>query len=114
MRRGHVASSRFLARNRRYAFPNRTTIIIGAALLLPTCALAVWELADFGGHLSNGPNIVGEQGYLELTPPSRLFGPGTFTTVEQLTNGSVKLHLACRMDNDALAALWEDSTTVDK
>ena len=44
-----------------------------------------------------------------MTPPSRLYGPGIFTTVETLPNGTIST-----MDDDKLAALWSKSPTVDE
>src|SRR5438067_7273796 len=53
-------------------------------------------------------------GYYELQPPSRLGGPGTINTVETLSDGSLRLHPTCTMDKNALAALWQESVTVDR
>ena len=59
-------------------------------------------------------DILRDYGYRELIPPSRLFGPGTLITVETLSTGAVSLHLACKMNDEALAALWQRSTTLDR
>ena len=58
--------------------------------------------------------ILRDYGYRELTTPSRLFGPGTLITVETLSTGAVSLHLACKMNDEALAALWQRSMTLDR
>ena len=38
----------------------------------------------------------------------RLYGPGIFTTVETLPNGTIRLHPTCTMDDDKLAAMWSE------
>jgi hypothetical protein len=90
-------------------------LVFAAALLLPPFGLAGWYAAatflDGGDRLAR---ILRDAGYTELTPPSRFFGPGKITTVETLRNGSVRLHLACEMNDDALAARWKESVTLDR
>ena len=94
----------------------RTRITVVAAALLPSLGLLAWtqipgrSLPDKGGV----PTAIDKAGYTELTPPSRLFGPGTISTVETLPDGSLRLHLTCNMDEDALAKLRRQSPTVDQ
>jgi hypothetical protein len=90
--------------------------VLGATLLLlPLFGLATWHWMskpiDTDDQLSR---VLRDYGYSEVTPPSRLFGPGTITTVETLANGKVQLHLACRMNDGALAAMWRKSTTLSR
>src|SRR4051794_37595626 len=90
-------------------------IIPAAVFLLPLVGVGTWD--GLTNLLYRDPGISGimqKAGYLVLTPPSRLFGPGTISTVEKLSNGSIQLHLACRMDNDSLKPLWQVSDTVSE
>jgi hypothetical protein len=93
---------------------------VAAVLLLPPLGLFVWSefagakfttlaIADEAGSGA----VVDDAGYAELTPPSRLFGPGTFSTVEELPDHSLRLHLACSMDDKALAMFRITSDTLD-
>jgi hypothetical protein len=84
-----------------------------AALMLPLAGLGIWNVSQPGDHNGLG-ELVEESGYRELTPPSQLFGPGTIGTVEKLSDGSLQLHLACSMDNEELAALWQQSSTINR
>jgi hypothetical protein len=92
---------------------NTRKIALAAALLLPMLGLGGWFAiaSDNAGRLKP---ILGEYGYTALTPPSRFFGPGTFVMVEPRNDGTLTLHLACKMDNAALAALWQRSGTLDQ
>src|SRR5438034_5531068 len=91
------------------------SIIPIAALVLPIIGLGGWYgMTQWLDREPGVSAILQKAGYLELTPPSRLFGPGTISTVERLSNGSIQLHLACRMDNDALKPLWQVSDTVSE
>jgi len=83
------------------------------ALMLPLAGLGIWNASQPGDHNGLG-ELVEESGYRELTPPSQLFGPGTIGTVERLPDGSLQLHLACSMDNEELASLWEQSSTINR
>lgn len=58
--------------------------------------------------------VLNEFGYQEIVPPSKLYGPGTFNSVEQISDQSVKLHPTCNMDPGILQGLWEESPTVDR
>ncbi|MBL8895348.1 MAG: hypothetical protein JNJ53_12140 [Rhizobiales bacterium] len=85
-----------------------------AALLLPLAGLGIWNVSEpSDDHNSLGALVEGS-GYRELMPPSQLFGPGTIGTVERLPDGSLQLHLACTMDNQELASLWQQSSTVNR
>ncbi len=87
---------------------------LAAVGCLPLLGLAIW----YFGFRPTGQNrqlsiILTNAGYFELAPPSRLFPPGTIATVEKLSNGSLRLHLACAMKSDALAPFWVKSKTFD-
>jgi len=93
-------------------------LIIAAALLMPSLAMGAWYgITRFSDHIDRTDGlgkILHGYGYLELTPPSRLFGPGTIATVETLSDGSLSLHLACKLSDQALSAMWQKSTTLDR
>lgn len=90
-------------------------LMVGLLSLLPFLGLAAWNwmlmLSEKNGQLSR---IIEGYGYVAVTPPSRLFGPGTITTVETLPDGTMQLHQTCRMDEDALSAMWQKSKTLNK
>jgi hypothetical protein len=94
--------------------PKVRAAVLGAALLLPVTLLAGWYWMVTRSHADQLTRIVRQYGYTAVTPPSRLFGPGTITTVETLPDGTLQLHLACKMDDNALAAMWQKSPTVDR
>jgi hypothetical protein len=94
--------------------PKVRAAVLGAILLLPILGLAVWYWMVTRSEADELTRIVRQYGYTAVTPPSRLFGPGTITTVETLPNGTLQLHLACKMDDNALAAMWQKSPTVDR
>jgi hypothetical protein len=83
-----------------------------AALLLPVLGILIWYYMP-RAEPSLG-KILEQMGYVELSPPSRLFPPGTITTVERLPNGSSRLHLACTIEEDALKPFWAISSTIDR
>jgi len=89
--------------------------VLAGALLLPVIALGIWrEIVTQDDTRNKFGLMLEEWGYLELVPPSRLFGPGTINTVEKLPNGLLKLHPTCTMDKEVLTAMWLGSTTVDR
>jgi hypothetical protein len=94
--------------------PKVRAAVLGAILLLPILGLAVWYWMVTRSDADQLTRIVGEYGYSAVTPPSRLFGPGTITTVETLPDGTLQLHLACKMDDIALAAMWQKSPTINR
>lgn len=94
--------------------PKVRAAVLGAILLLPILGLAVWYWMVTRSDPDQLTRIVGEYGYSAVTPPSRLFGPGTITTVETLPDGTLQLHLACKMDDTALAAMWQKSPTINR
>ena len=94
--------------------PKMRVAVLGAILLLPVLGLVAWYWMVTRPGADELTRIVGEYGYSAVTPPSRLFGPGTITTVERLPDGTLQLHLACKMDEKALAAMWQTSRTVDR
>lgn len=88
---------------------------LGAFLLLPFLGLGIWYWATRTSDTDDQlRRIVEKYGYSAVTPPSRLFGPGTFTTVEKLSNGTPQLRPTCIMDDGTLAAKWSKSPTVDE
>lgn len=58
--------------------------------------------------------VVEDYGYSAVTPPSRLYGPGTIMTVETLPDGTLRLHPACKMNDGILAAMWSTSPTINR
>jgi hypothetical protein len=95
--------------------PKARIAMLGAFLLLPFLGLAIWHWATMASDTEDKlRGIVEKYGYSAVTPPSRLFGPGTFTTVEKLSNGNLKLHPTCIMDDGTLAAQWSKSRTVQQ
>lgn len=68
--------------------PKVRVTALGAILLLPVLGLAAWYWMATRSDADQLTRIVGEYGYSAVTPPSRLFGPGTITTVETLSNGN--------------------------
>src|SRR5438477_5976108 len=89
--------------------------VSAVALLLPIAGLGIWEVVSNRAAADNGISVLMKgSGYYELQPPSRLGGPGTINTVETLSDGSLRLHPTCTMDKNALAALWQESVTVDR
>ena len=95
--------------------PKARMAMLGAFLLLPFLGLGIWYWATRTSDTDDQlRRIVEKYGYPAVTPPSRLYGPGIFTTVETLPNGTIKLHPTCTMDDDKLAALWSKSPTVDE
>lgn len=82
-----------------------------AVILLGT--LYVIFFAFFPTPLTLG-KALGEFGYHEVIPPSNLFGPGTFNSVEDIGNQSVKLHPTCNIEPHVLERLWKEYPTVDK
>jgi hypothetical protein len=88
---------------------------IAAVLLAPPLGMVVWYEATKASASDDGLNGVLEKlGYYEVTPPSRLYGPGTIITVEERSDGALNLHLACKINEDALAGLWQRSMTLDQ
>lgn len=53
-------------------------------------------------------------GYHAMQTASTVHGPGVFTTVEDLGDGKLKLHLTCKVDLDALREQWIGSQTALK
>lgn len=83
------------------------------ALALTSTAALIIYLVYFHTPPTLG-EILNEFGYQEIVPPSKLYGPGTFNSVEQLSDQSVKLHPTCNMDPEILEGLWDVSPTVDR
>jgi hypothetical protein len=100
--------------------PKVRIAVLGGFLLLPFLGLAIWhwtsktsgtEPLDSDDQLTRA---VEKYRFSAVSPPSRLFGPGTFTTVERLSNGTLALRPACIMDPGDLAAMWSKSPTIDE
>ncbi len=94
--------------------PKIRVAVLGTMLLLPAVGLGAWYWMATRSDEDQLTRIVQDYGYSAVTPPSRLFGPGTITTVERLSNGTIQLHLACKMDDNALAAMWHKSPTINR
>src|SRR5258705_9461301 len=68
--------------------PKARMAMLGAFLMLPFLGLGIWYWATRTSDTDDRlRRIVEKYGYSAVTPPSRLFGPGTFATVEKLSNG---------------------------
>jgi hypothetical protein len=95
--------------------PKARMAMLGAFLMLPFVGLGLWYWATRSSDTDDQlTRIVEKYGYSAVTPPSRLFGPGTFTTVEKLSNGTLQLRPTCIMDDGILAEKWSKSPTVDE
>lgn len=89
-------------------------LALAALLLAPPLGLVVWHWPAGTAQPIRSASVIADQyGYAPTMPPSGLFGPGTFVTVETLEDGALKLHLACEMEKETLAAMWKRSQTVD-
>jgi hypothetical protein len=96
--------------------PKARVAVLGALLLLPVLGLTVWWFA-VSQESTKGDRltlVLRDFGYDAVVPPSRLYGPGTITTVETRSDGTLQLHRACTMNDDALAAMWHTSATIDQ
>jgi hypothetical protein len=82
------------------------------AVLLPLVGVGAWHYLSWPGPAL--ADVLAQMGYRELAPPSRLFPPGTISTVETLSNGSRRLHLACTIKEAELAPFWVTSSTIDR
>lgn len=58
--------------------------------------------------------VLNEFGYHEVVPPFEQYGPGTFNSVVQVGDQSVKLHPICKMEPGILEGLWKESPKVNK
>ncbi len=85
-------------------------VVLATALLLPLIGLGGWYA--FKAHFDDdrAANDLGrlleQEGYLEPAPPSRLYGPGTINTVEELPGGKLRLHRTCSVPEDVLKSMW--------
>jgi hypothetical protein len=96
--------------------PKVRVAVLGAILAAPVLGLTVWWYA-VSPESARGDQLtlaLNDFGYDAVVPPSRLFGPGTITTVETRSDGTLKLHLACKMNDGDLAKLWRISDTLDR
>ena len=95
--------------------PKARIALLGAFLLLPFLGLGVWYWATRTSDTDDRlRRVVEKYGYRAVTPPSRLFGPGIFTTVEELSNGTLALRRTCIMNDGTLEAMWNKSPTADE
>jgi hypothetical protein len=85
-------------------------ILALAVLLVPPAGLGIWY------YLQPPPpeSWFIENGYFELSPPAKRFGPGTIAQIERLPDGSLHLYEVCRTDHEALKHLWTNTPTVDR
>ena len=73
-------------------------IAITAVIFLPISALLLWWwLFTFSDQWTE-KKVVNELGYQALIPPTSIYRPGTINTVEIRSDGSVRLHLTCKLD----------------
>jgi hypothetical protein len=95
--------------------PKVRIAMLGALLLLPFLGLAVWYwMPRPPGTDDQLRRVVEEYGYTVVTPPSRLFGPGTIATVERLSDGTLQLLPTCIMNDGALPGMWDISPTTER
>jgi hypothetical protein len=95
--------------------PKVRIAMLGTLLLLPFLGLAVWYwMPRTSGADDQLRRIVEEYGYSVVTPPSRLFGPGTIATVEKLSNGTLQLLPTCIMNDGTLPGMWDISRTTER
>jgi hypothetical protein len=90
-----------------------SSIAMAVAFTVTGIAMLVIYLIIFHAPPTLG-NVLNEFGYQQIVPPSKLYGPGTFNSVEQVSDKTVKLHPTCKMDPGILKDLWEESPTVDR
>lgn len=90
----------------------RRVMVCTAAILLPLLGYLIWD--NWPASNPSLGKVLTKMGYVELSPPSRLFPPGTITTVETLPNGSHRLHLTCMIEEDALKPFWAISSTIEQ
>ena len=83
------------------------TMIVGIS------ALAIAAVMIYFQSPTTLNDVLNQYGYQEIVPPSKFHGPGTFNSVEQLSDQSVKLYPTCNMDPSVLSKLWEESPTVN-
>ncbi len=88
-------------------------IKLSVAFIVTSTAALIVYLVHFHTPPTLG-EVLNEFGYQEIVPPSQLYGPGTFNSVEQLSDQSVKLHPTCNMDTEILKELWDVSPTVNR
>jgi hypothetical protein len=89
--------------------------MVAVFVLLPFLGLAAWYWMTLPSDANDRlTRVVEGYGYSAVTPPSRLFGPGTIMTVETLSDGTLRLHPACRMNDGILAAMWNKSPTINR
>jgi hypothetical protein len=88
---------------------------LAAALFLPSIGLGIWYAVSRPPADDSGIRLVlQDAGYYQLTPPSRLFPPGTYVTLATLPDGSLSPRLTCTMNREALEALGEKSVTFNR
>jgi hypothetical protein len=92
---------------------HNSPVVTAVAFTVTGIALPLIYLIIFHAPPTLG-KVLNEFGYQQIVPPSKLYGPGTFNSVELLSDKTVKLHPTCRMDPGMLEGLWEESPTVDR
>jgi hypothetical protein len=102
-------------RKRQTQNPKLRIAMFAAFALLPFLCWAAW----YGLSVPSDTNdrltrVVEDYGYSAVTPPSRLYGPGTIMTVETLSDGTLRLHPACKIDGVTLVTRWSKSPTINR
>lgn len=97
----------------RKAIRNLKWVGAAGAAFTALIALVVWFAWPTG---TSPTNFLQEVGYYEITPPSKLSGPGTFNTIEFLDNGKIELHPTCEISpaSELLAGKIQESETTDR
>jgi hypothetical protein len=90
-------------------------VMIGGLFLVPFLGLTAWFWLSSQSNTDDRlTRVVEDYGYSAVTPPSRLFGPGNIMTVETLSDGTLRLHPACKMNSGTLAEMWNRSPTTNR
>ena len=102
-------------RKRQTQNPKLRIAMLAAFALLPFLCWVAW----YGLSIPSDTNdrltrVVEDYGYSAVTPPSRLYGPGTIMTVETLSDGTLRLHPACKIDGVTLVTRWNKSPTINR
>ena len=102
-------------RKRQTQNPKLRIAMLAAFALLPFLGWVAW----YGLSIPSDTNdrltrVVEDYGYSAVTPPSQLYGPGTIMTVETLSDGTLRLHPACKIDGVTLVTRWNKSPTINR
>jgi hypothetical protein len=85
----------------------------GSATAIVVISFVVWFTWPAG---TTTTNFLQDVNFYEITPPSKLSGPGSLNTVEFLDNGKIVLHPTCEIGpaSDLLANKIQESETSER